>query len=191
MLSDAPLKIEGLRVRAVRVPLPDPHRTASGVVAESPLVLTDVLTERRHRRPQHDLHLHADRARADRDAGPTNLSSLVAGEWLAPRELEQKLNARFRLLGTQGLVGMALAAIDMARGMRWPACTTSRWSVCWAASRSPCSATGRSATTASPAAARRGRAGRRADSPASRRRSATRTCGRISPSSAPCARPIG
>ena len=30
-----------LRVRAVRVPMKEPHQTASGAVAESPLVLTD------------------------------------------------------------------------------------------------------------------------------------------------------
>jgi mandelate racemase len=33
---------------------------------------------------------------------------------LAPAEVEQKLAKRFRLLGPQGLVGIALAAIDMA-----------------------------------------------------------------------------
>ena len=44
-------KIQSLRVRAVRVPMAHPHRTASGVVSESPLVLTDVLHRRRGRRP--------------------------------------------------------------------------------------------------------------------------------------------
>ncbi len=43
-----------------------------------------------------------------------NFEALVKGEPLAPAEIAQKLNARFRLLGTQGLVGIALAAIDMA-----------------------------------------------------------------------------
>jgi mandelate racemase len=43
-----------------------------------------------------------------------NFETLVQGEILAPAEIEQKLSKRFRLLGTQGLVGMALAAIDMA-----------------------------------------------------------------------------
>ena len=38
----------------------------------------------------------------------------MKGEPLAPAEIEQKLARRFRLLGTQGLVGIALAAIDMA-----------------------------------------------------------------------------
>ena len=37
--------ISELRVRAVRVPLPEPHRTASGVITESPLVLIDAITE--------------------------------------------------------------------------------------------------------------------------------------------------
>ncbi len=43
-----------------------------------------------------------------------NLEPLIAGESLAPAEIEQKLSKRFRLLGTQGLVGIALSAIDMA-----------------------------------------------------------------------------
>jgi mandelate racemase len=51
--------------------------------------------------------------------GPTgelvrNLEPLVTGEKLAPAAITQRLRDRFRLLGTQGLVGMALAAIDMA-----------------------------------------------------------------------------
>jgi mandelate racemase len=42
-----------------------------------------------------------------------NVEALVKGEALAV-DIEQKLAKRFRLLGTQGLVGIALAAIDMA-----------------------------------------------------------------------------
>ncbi len=38
-------RIKSLAVRAARVPLPEPHTTASGTVAESPLVLTDVLCD--------------------------------------------------------------------------------------------------------------------------------------------------
>jgi mandelate racemase len=43
-----------------------------------------------------------------------SFEALVVGDPLAPSEIEQKLARRFRLLGTQGLVGMALSAIDMA-----------------------------------------------------------------------------
>src|SRR4029450_7981861 len=49
------------------------------------------------------------RARSVRNSEP-----LVKADALAPAEIEQKLAKRFRLLGPQGLVGMALAAIDMA-----------------------------------------------------------------------------
>jgi mandelate racemase len=60
--------------------------------------------------------------------GPTadlvrNLEPLIKGEPLAPLELEQRLSRQFRLLGTQGLVGMALAGIDMAL---WDALARSR-----------------------------------------------------------------
>jgi mandelate racemase len=43
-----------------------------------------------------------------------NLEPLLKGEAVAPHEMEHRLARRFRLLGTQGLVGMALAAVDMA-----------------------------------------------------------------------------
>ena len=113
MNRKAPSKVRGIRVRAVRVPMAQPHQTASGVVSESPLVLTDVTTEDgivghsivftytvTALKPTADLIL--------------NLEPLVKDNSLAPTELAQKLGNRFRLLGTQGLVGIALAAIDMA-----------------------------------------------------------------------------
>jgi hypothetical protein len=34
--------IRSIRVRAVKVPMAEPHRTASGVITESPLVLVDL-----------------------------------------------------------------------------------------------------------------------------------------------------
>jgi len=39
-------KIRELRVRAVRVPMAQPHKSASGIIAESPLVLTDIVADR-------------------------------------------------------------------------------------------------------------------------------------------------
>lgn len=51
------------------------------------------------------------------------LEPLVKGCMLKPRELEIQLAKRFRLLGPQGLVGIALAAIDMAA---WDALARSR-----------------------------------------------------------------
>jgi mandelate racemase len=113
MTRDSNSRIRGLTVRALRVPMAQPHRTASGTVAESPLVLTDVTTE--DGTVGHSIVFTFTPAALKPTADLIrNLESLIAGEPLAPAELEQKLAKRFRLLGTQGLVGIALAAIDMA-----------------------------------------------------------------------------
>jgi len=105
--------IRELIVRAVRVPMPEPHRTASGVVAESPLVLTDVVTDSGI--VGHSMVFTYTAAALTPTADLIrNCGPLVVGQPLAPIEIEQSLARRFRLLGTQGLVGIALAAIDMA-----------------------------------------------------------------------------
>jgi mandelate racemase len=105
--------IRELRVRAVRVPMPEPHRTASGIITESPLVLTDVISD--EGLAGHSIVFTYTAAALQPTADLIrNLEPLLKGEPLAPREIEHKLAGRFRLLGTQGLVGMALAGIDMA-----------------------------------------------------------------------------
>ncbi len=106
-------KLRGLRVRPVRVPMQHPHRTASGVFSESPLVLTDAITE--DGILGHSVIFTFTSAALKPTAELIqNLEILIKGDALAPAEIEQKLAKRFRLLGLQGLVGMALAAIDMA-----------------------------------------------------------------------------
>ncbi len=106
-------KIEQIRVRAVRVPMEPPHRTASGVVADSPLVLTDVTTD--NGVTGHSMVFTYTFAALRPTAELIrNLEPLLTGQPLVPAVIEQDLSSRFRLLGTQGLVGMALAAIDMA-----------------------------------------------------------------------------
>jgi len=109
----AQLTVRSVRARAVRVPLPKPHPTAGGTVAEAPLVLVDLLTGEGIAGPSYIftytplalkpvLHLVA------------NLEAVIQGAPLAPLAIEQTLQARFRLLGPQGLTGIAMAAIDMA-----------------------------------------------------------------------------
>ncbi|MES3002924.1 MAG: enolase C-terminal domain-like protein [Pseudomonadota bacterium] len=107
------MKIASLHVRAVKVPMPEPHRTASGVIDASPLVLLSLRTDS-------GLEGHSITFTYTPAAlGPVaslmkNMEPLVAGQVLAPIAVSDQLHARFRLLGTQGLVGMALAGIDMA-----------------------------------------------------------------------------
>ena len=105
--------IRGLRVRAVSVPMHEPHRTASGVITESPLVLIDALVDGGI--SGHGIVFTYTAAALKPVADLiANLEPLVTGQPLAPVEIFDRLTARFRLLGTQGLVGMAIAGIDMA-----------------------------------------------------------------------------
>jgi mandelate racemase len=91
----------------------EPHRTASGIVTESPLALTDVITNEGV--IGHSIVFTYTAAALQPTADLIrNLEPLLKDEQLAPGEIERKLARRFRLLGTQGLVGMALAGIDMA-----------------------------------------------------------------------------
>src|SRR5271169_867988 len=105
--------VRELRVRTVRVPMQEPHRTASGALAESPLALIDVITS--EGLAGHGIVFTYTAAALQPTADLIrNIEPLLKGEPLAPAEIERKLAARFRLMGTQGLAGMALAGIDMA-----------------------------------------------------------------------------
>ena len=90
-----------------------PHRTAGGTITESPLVLIDVTLA--DGTIGHAIVFTYTRAALVPTAELVrNIAASIEGGTAEPREVEQMLAARFRLLGTQGLVGMALAGIDMA-----------------------------------------------------------------------------
>ena len=113
MARDSSPRIQAFNVRAVRVPMTEPHQSAAGVITESPLVLTDVITDAGI--SGHSMVFTYTPAALKPTAELIqNIETLVTGEALAPAEIEQRLASRFRLLGTQGLIGIALAAIDMA-----------------------------------------------------------------------------
>ena len=111
-LSSTPTITE-LTVRTVVVPMPVPHTTSGGVIAESPLVLLDVTTSEGI--TGHGLlFTYTAMALSPIADFVRNLTPLLVGQPLAPVEQGEQLRKRFRLLGTQGVVGMALAGIDMA-----------------------------------------------------------------------------
>ena len=112
-MSQIPLKVRELRVRAVKVPMVQPHRTASGTITESPLILTDVLTEEAVVGHSY-VFCYSALALKPTALLIKGLEPLIVGQPVAPIEIERLLAARFRLLGPQGLTGIALAAIDMA-----------------------------------------------------------------------------
>ena len=106
-------KIRAFKVRALRLPMTEAHKTAGGEITESPLVLLDIITDAGI--TGHSMvFTYTPLALQPTAQLIRNFEALLTGEILAPAAIEQKLAQRFRLLGPQGLVGMALAAIDMA-----------------------------------------------------------------------------
>ncbi|MEO8482853.1 MAG: enolase C-terminal domain-like protein [Acidobacteriota bacterium] len=113
MTPSATATIQRLDVRALRVPMTEPHRTASGVITESPLVLIDVHLD--DGTVGHGLlFVYTTVALRPTTELVENIAAMIVGQPLAPAEVQQSLMKRFRLLGSQGLVGIALAGIDMA-----------------------------------------------------------------------------
>ena len=105
--------IRALRARAVDVPLPRPHPTAGGVVASAPLVLVDLFTDEGVVGTSY-VFCYTPIALTPVAQLVANLESTLMGKPLAPLDVERTLQSRFRLLGPQGLTGIAMAAIDMA-----------------------------------------------------------------------------
>jgi mandelate racemase len=113
MAAPSALTFRALRARAVDVPMARPLRTAAGLVATAPLVLIDVettagVTGRSYIFCYTPLVL-----------GPVAgllaaLGAVLKDQPLVPLDVERGLQQRFRLLGPQGLTGMAMAGIDMA-----------------------------------------------------------------------------
>ena len=113
MSTDVVPKIRALRARAVDVPLPRPHPTAGGVVASAPLVLADLFTDEGVVGSSY-VFCYTPIALKPVAQLVANLEPVLMGQPLAPLDVERTLQGRFRLLGPQGLTGIALAAIDMA-----------------------------------------------------------------------------
>jgi mandelate racemase len=105
--------IRNLTVRAVRLPMPRPHRTAGGEIVESPLVLLDL--ESSDGVVGHAyVFTYSVPALVPTSILVKNLAPLLIGQALVPSAVDRLLTARFRLLGPQGLTGIAASLIDMA-----------------------------------------------------------------------------
>ena len=112
-MTEPTLTIRSLTARPVTAALSRPLRTASGSIPKSPLLLLDLQSEegvpgRAYIFGYTPLTLRALRAFLG------DLEEVIKGQPAAPTALYQHLEARFRLMGRQGLVGMALSGLDMA-----------------------------------------------------------------------------
>ena len=107
------MKIRALRVRPVLVPFSRPPVSASGAIAKAALVLFDLETDEGVTGRSYVFGF------APWTLGPIvgcaqGLFEMIKGDLLAPAEIEGKLRRQLTLLDTPGLVGLALAGIDMA-----------------------------------------------------------------------------
>ncbi|WP_225707089.1 hypothetical protein [Bradyrhizobium cenepequi] len=105
--------IRSVKARGVVVPIKRPVKNAFGVIDSGPLVLIDVETDQgvtghsyifAYSKPTLKplVHLIEETGRE------------LAGKSVAPFDLMKAMDAKFRLLGWQGLVGMAVSGLDMA-----------------------------------------------------------------------------
>ncbi len=97
----------------VVVPMKRAVRTASGAITEAPLLLVDLATKDGVVGRCYLFGFQKITLKPLRDLVQA-FGSVIEGEPLAPRSLSEKLQARMRLIGTRGLAGMAISAIDMA-----------------------------------------------------------------------------
>ncbi|MGI9412821.1 MAG: enolase C-terminal domain-like protein [Hyphomicrobiales bacterium] len=107
------LTVRAVRVRALMVPLDDPIVTASGTIDASPIVLADIVTDDGLTGSSY-IFTYSPAALKPAADLIANLEPLICGQPLAPLSIEKALRGTFRLLGDTGLVGIAIAAIDMA-----------------------------------------------------------------------------
>jgi len=112
-MVQAKLTVREVRARAVLAPLKQPIRTAVGTIPSAPLVLLDVTTEEGSGGRSYIFGYTA--------ATLVPLVRLIEeiayelkGKPIIPIERMREFDRRFRLVGWQGLIGMAVAGLDMA-----------------------------------------------------------------------------
>lgn len=113
MNPNSEITIRGLDVRAVDVPVQRPLETSGGVLDTAPLVLIDLHTEEGITGSSY-VFCYTPMALKPVAQLLSSLAALIEGDSLAPLAIERKLQNSFRLLGPQGLTGMAMAGIDMS-----------------------------------------------------------------------------
>jgi mandelate racemase len=105
--------IKSVKARAVDAPISRPVKNAFGVIGSAPLILIDVSTDQGVTGRSY-IFAYTPLALKPLVQLIEGLGSELVGKKIAPHELMALMDARFRLLGWQGLVGMAVSGLDMA-----------------------------------------------------------------------------
>ncbi|MDB5640399.1 MAG: mandelate racemase [Bradyrhizobium sp.] len=112
-MSPTPPTIRGVKARAVDVPISRPVKNAFGVIRSAPLVLIDVTTDQGLTGRSY-IFGYARLTLKPLVQLIGEIGSDLTGKAIAPFDLMAQMDAKFRLLGWQGLVGMAVSGLDMA-----------------------------------------------------------------------------
>ena len=112
-MEKVPVRIRGIKVRAVAVPMKRQLPTSTGTVAEAALLLIDLETDAgiTGRSYLFGIGRHNLPALAKL---VESMAAMVQGDEVAPFDLERKLRAKHTLLGVHNIVLFAMSGIDMA-----------------------------------------------------------------------------
>jgi mandelate racemase len=105
--------IRSVKARAVIAPISRPVKNAFGIIEAAPLVLIDVVTDQGITGHSY-IFGYAKLTLAPLVHLIGEIGAGLIGKAVAPIDLMAEMDAKFRLLGWQGLVGMAVSGLDMA-----------------------------------------------------------------------------
>ena len=112
-MPDTPPIIRDVPARAVVAPISRPVRTAVGLIPAAPLVLLDIHTEQDITGRAY-LFGYTPLTLIPLVKLVQQLGAGLKGKTVAPFDRMKEFDLQFRLLGTQGLLGMVLSGLDMA-----------------------------------------------------------------------------
>jgi mandelate racemase len=112
-MSTAIAAIRSVTARAVVAPISRPVKNAFGIIEAAPLVLVDVVTDQGVTGRSY-IFAYTRLTLAPLVHLIGEIGSELVGKPIAPFDLMAEMDAKFRLLGWQGLVGMAVSGLDMA-----------------------------------------------------------------------------
>jgi len=112
-MSPSVPKIKDVTARAVDAPLARPIKTSVGTIPSAPLVLIDVITDQDIVGRAYIFGYTPVTLRPLVEL-VANLKGLLVGKRVSPVERLRDFDGAFRLLGRQGLLGMAISGLDMA-----------------------------------------------------------------------------
>ena len=109
----APLTLHSIQTRAVEVPMARPLGTTAQTMNSAPILLIDTQTEEGIVGRAY-LFCYTRMAPGLIATVLADIADALHGERIAPVDFSSRLPQRYRLLGAQGIVRMALAGFDVA-----------------------------------------------------------------------------